>query len=351
MIRFLILCIVFLLLYIGFNAIADYDFAIELIISDYQVTSTLFTFIATFFVTQIILMICLKSIFLVLDLPQILKNKWQKRKLQKVNQKLLIAIAELLMSNKSKSLGLTNKLIPSLDKTNNEVINLIKAEVAKDFEQKIQFLKKLLNKKHYSIYAAKKISELFYQNMHYKQAEEYALKAFNENDSDTEIIIMLIRIYSSLGAWNKLVFLTSKLQRANSKLLEKYSEEIAGYYFAAAKFHIQSGSNNECLNYLESALELKPDCLEALNLFTELSTNTKNTVIILKILKNAFLAKPCFEIARMYIASSRSSPDAMYGTLASLVLPSKYPDLFLALAAYLNLPDKIAEIKEQKLIS
>jgi hypothetical protein len=68
-------------------------------------------------------------------------------------------------------------------------------------------------------------------------------------------------------------------------------------------------------------------------------------------LKASFAANPCFEIARMFADSSGSSAEDIYGTLARIVYPSKYPSLFLALAAYLNLNDKIQEIKDSKLIA
>ena len=351
MIKFLILCTVFLLLYLGFSAIGEYDSALQFTVLGYQIDTTLFTFITLFVAIQLVSMIFLKAIFLVFDMPKLLKRKWHQRKLQKINQKLLTVLAELLMGNKRRSITLINKLVPDLDDDNKEVVNLIMAEAEEGFDKKIQYLRNLLDKKHYSIYAAKKLAEIFYNNMHHKQAEECALKAFNEDDTDTELMLILIRIYASLVAWPKLVFIVSKLQRADSRLLEENSVEIASFYYAAAKSYLQSGVDDEALNYLESALELRPDYVEALNLFTELSINMKNTASVLKILKAAFSAKPCFDIARMYIANSRSSAEAVYGTLAGIAAPAKYPDLFLALAAYLGLIDKISEIKDPKLIS
>ena len=159
---------------------------------------------------------------------------------------------------------------------------------------------------------------------------------------------MLLRIYAALEAWHKLVFIVSKIKRADSKLLQKHSSEIAVYYYEAAKAQLKLGSDENALRYLESALELCPDYLEALNLFVDLSINLQNTAYILKILKAAFLSNPCFEIARMYVASSRNSADANYGILASMANPMQYPDLFLAMAAYLDLPDKVASLKSSK---
>lgn len=351
MIRFLILCTVFFLLYIAFSAVGEFDSTLQFSAYGYEIESTLFTFTAFFIATQLVLIIVLKSIFLVFDMPSIIKKKWHKRKLIKINKKLLNVLAELLMGNRKKSLSMTNSMISDIDEDNKEVINLVLAEAEEGFDKKIQHFRNLIDKKNYSVYASKRLAEIFYENTHHKQAEECALKAFNEDDTDTGLMLILIRIYASLGEWPKLVFIVSKLQRADAKKIDENNVELAGYYYAAAKSYLQSGSDDEALKYLEYALELNPVYIEALNLFTELSTNVNNTVAILKILRAAFSANPCFEVARMYADSATGSAEAIYGTLAGIAQPAKYPALFLALAAYLGLIEKITELKEPKLIS
>jgi len=349
MIRFLILCTVFFLLYLAFNVIGEFDSNVSFFVYDYEIETTLFTLVAFFIATQLALMIILKLIFLIFDIPSIIKKEWYRRKLVKVNKKLLDVLAELLMGNRKKSLTLTNSIINEIE-DNKEIISLVMAEAEESFDKKIQHYRNLIDKKHYSVYASKKLAEIFYKNAHHKQAEECAVRAFNEDDTDTELMLVLIRIYASLGEWPKLVFMVSKLQRANAKLLEENAKEIASYYYAAAKFYIKNGSDDEALKFLEYALVLNPIYLEALNLFTELSTNTNNTAAILKILRAAFSANPCFEVARMYADNATGSAEAVYGVLAGIAQPAKYPALFLALAAYLGLIEKITELKEPKLI-
>jgi tetratricopeptide (TPR) repeat protein len=287
-------------------------------------------------------------IFLMFNMPSLLRKKWHDRKLMQTNKKLLIVLAELLMGNRKKSINLTNKLVADLKGENQEVINLIRAEAEEGFDKKIQYLRALLDKKYYSIYAAKKLAEIFYQNAHYKQAEECATKAFNEDDTDTELMLTLMRVYAALGSWHKLAFIISKLKRANVQLLEERSEEVASFYYAASKATLQSGDDEKALEYLESALEFYPGYVEALNLFMELSVNAKNTTNLLKVLRVAFISKPCFEIARMYADTSRSSAEAIYGTLAGMASTSKYPDLFLALSAYLGLSNKAKSANEAR---
>jgi uncharacterized protein HemY len=340
MIRFIILCVSLLLLYLGFSVIEEYDSAMQFSALGYEVETTFFTFVALFVIIQFVVLFVLKVISLFVNMPSILKKRWQDHKLTQTNKKLLIVLAELLMGNRKKSINLTNKLVLDLKGENQEIVNLIRAEAEEGFDQKIKYLRDLLDKKYYSIYAAKKLAEIFYQNGHYKQAEECAAKAFNEDDTDTEIMISLMRIYAALGSWHKLAFIISKIGRASTQLLEDHSKEIAGFYYAASKATLQAGDDEKALEYLESALEFDPGYIEALNLFMELSVNAKNTISLLKILRVAFSAKPCFEIARMYADSSKSSVEAVYGTLAGMVSTQDYPDLFLALAAYLGVSDK-----------
>lgn len=349
MVKFLILCTIFALLYLGFNTISEFDSSVNFSIFDYKIQTTVFTFASIFLLTQLIFMIILKTIFLIFDIPVIIRQNFHKRKVRKINENLIKIVSELLMGNKIKSLELTNKLIPDLGEDNKEITNLILSEAESNFDKKIQHLRTLVDKKNYSLYAAKKLAQVFFEYIHYKEAEEYATKAFNENDTDIELMVMLIRIYAHLGSWDKMILIVSKLQRADIKLFTSYGNELAEYYYLAAKATLAAGNDSEAGKFLESSLELNPSFLEALNLFTELNINTNNSESILKILKAAFVSNPCFEIAEMYAKCSDSSANVVYGTLAGLVKPSENNALFLAIAAYLGLYDKIADIKDPKL--
>lgn len=351
MIKFLILCAVFILLYFGFTTISDYNSALSLTLFDYQIETTLFAFALIAIAGLLVFMIVFRSIFWIFNIPNFLRQKWKQHKLISINKNLLYSLAEMIMGNRQKSIELVNKLIPDIDEKHKEIINLILAEAETSFDKKILYLRYLSDKKHYSIYASKKLAVIFYENGHYKQAEESALKAFNEKDTDTEAMLILIRIYAALGAWKKLVYIVSKLQRADVKLLEKHSKEIAKFYYLAAKSSLQSEDDDEAKLCLESALEMRPDYIEALELFVEISINSRNIDSVTRILKAAFSAKPSFEIAKIYIANSSSSPDTAYDTLANIADPVKYSELFLALSAYFGLQDKVARISGPKLIT
>lgn len=350
MIRLIILCIILFLLYMGFNLASSFDAALKITVLDYHISTTFFTFIAIFFIIQLFLVLVLKAAFGVLGLPFMLKVKWHEHKFRKASENLLKAVGDMIMGNRQRSLQLILKLIPEVDKNNKELSSLVVAELEENIDVKVQNLRNLLDKKHYSVYAAKTLARIFFDKNEYKIAASYATKAFNETDTDPDLMLILIRIYAKTGSWSQMVFVISKLQRADIKLLEQHGEELAHYYYLAAKSELAASNDTEALKFLELSLEMQPDYLYSLNLFTELSVNMNNSTSVLKLLKTAFSNCPSFEIAELYIKCSRSSGHVIYGTLAGLAKPSEHYPLFLAIAAYLGLNDKITEIKEPKLI-
>jgi hypothetical protein len=104
------------------------------------------------------------------------------------------------MGNKQKSLEVANKLLPDLGENCMEFANLVLAESSSSLDVQIQRLRNLVGKKNYSIYAAKRLAQIFFDNRRYAESEEYANKAFNENDTQPSLMIMLIRIYAKTAA-------------------------------------------------------------------------------------------------------------------------------------------------------
>jgi len=220
MIRFIILCLLFFLLYIGFNAISEYDSDIVINILDYRITTTLFAAVAIFFLVQFAVIVILKLAFLMFDLPSILKNRWYKRKLIRINSRLLQVLSELIMGNKKKSLKTATNILSELDDDNKDFVNLVLAESEDSFDKRIQYYRNLIDKKSFSAYSLKKLAEIFYENAHYSQAEEFALKAFNQNDTDPELMLLIIRIYAALAMWPKIVFIATKFMKIMPKNLQ-----------------------------------------------------------------------------------------------------------------------------------
>ncbi|RTK92400.1 MAG: hypothetical protein EKK61_04605 [Rickettsiales bacterium] len=351
MFKFLLICTFFFLFYLGFIFLGEYDSVIKLNVFNYQIETTLFIIIVVFSITQLIFTIFLKAVFFLLNLPQIIKRRWQKKKLQNINKKLLQIIANLLIDNKKDLVQEIKNLKNDLDEDSQDIINIVMAESDLSFDQKIENYRKISVNKKFSAYAHKKLAEIFYKEGHHIQAEEFAIKSFNENDIDPETMLVLIKIYVSLNLWPKLIFIVSKLKRTSSKIFNNYSNEIAYYYYIAAKHYLNSNDDAQARKYLELSLEIKPDHIESLTLFAHLLINANDTELLFKILKTAFAINPLFEIAKLYIDSSNSQPEEIYTSLANIASPIQNQALFLAIAGYLNLHNQLNEIKDIKLIT
>jgi tetratricopeptide (TPR) repeat protein len=341
MIRFLIFCTLITLLVLGFRLLNEYDYIITFSFLDYQIETTLFALAAGFLIIQFLMSAILRLAFVIFDLPKLIKDFWRKRRSKQVNQRLLTVFAEFLTSNRQRALNSFKSILSDLDPEAKEATNAILAELVEAKEAAIPYLKTLLDKRHYSFYAAKKLAEIYYHLGNYKEAESYGVRAFNENDADTELMLSLIRTYAKLKLWAKLVFIVSKLQRADAKILKTHAKEISGYYYCGAKAVIERGCDEEALQFLESALAIKPDHTKALRLYMELNINKKNTASIIKILTTAFALRPSFAIAEMYAKCSGETKANIYRNLANIAEPRAHLGTFLAISAHLGLENNL----------
>lgn len=347
MIRFLVLfCItVIVIALMGVVFITPFDTKIELAVYDYHIQTSIFVFVILLIILQCLLLLAIKLLSFLFSINAIIQDRLHRNKIQKNNRTLLQSIIELLMGKKQSALQIINKTLPNMIGNDiDNAHNLIFAETEMIFDKKVYYLRMLLDKRGYNLYATKKLTEIFYANKHYSEAENYGSKAFNLDDTDTDIMLMLIRIYAKLDNYSKMIFIVAKLQRANNKLLEESREEIAGYYLKGAKSLLESENDEESIKYLESALQLKPDFVDALALFLELNVNRKNTSLVAKLLQQAFSLNPSFDIALMYINASASSAKVAYEALSNIVDIKQHLSLFLSIATYLGLQKESSEL-------
>lgn len=271
--------------------------------------------------------------------------------MSKISMNMISIFIKILSNNKNTALHSIKKIFATLpkkeQKQNKDFIKFIESKISNDSSEQINYLKDLVNKKEYSFYAAKKLAEIYFKLEEYKSAEKYAVQAFNENDTDVSLMLSLIHIYNKLNLYSKIVFIVSKIKRCNLNFLTLHSKEIAACYFEIAN-KITSDkeiNDDEAVYYLELALELEPDNLDSLSLLTELQINNNNTKAALNLLRSAFKVTPCFEVARMFVSIHKGSNEEIYKELSSISDHKKYKDVFLAIAAYLELNEKIEQIK------
>lgn len=350
MIRLFISCAVFFLIYLGIVFLRELDTDVSFVVYDYFFETTLLSIIASFIILVFLSIAASKIIFLIFTLPFIIKKRLNLRKAQKTTNMLMQAISYILIDNKFKALDFCKKLEPTLQTEHKELFYLILAECEEEFDKKVHYFRTLSSSKDYNYFAAKRLSQIFYDNHFYEQSEDYATKVFNLNEFDLDILEILINCYAKLGYWSKFVFLVSKLSRVSQKKLSSISEEISEYYLLAAKYTLEIGDDVEAMGYIESALELNPGYLEALDLYLSLNLSFRNKANAFDAVKLAFEANPSFEIAELFIKIANSSESDIYDDLARIADPKKHEGLFLAIAARLNLIEKVKGLREPRLL-
>ena len=202
---------------------------------DYVIETTFFTIVAFFIILVFLVLIIFRIIFLIFDLPSIIRKKLDEKRTQKINNSLIQSMAKLLIGNKMKAVEVIKTLGPNIPNENKELFNLILAECEEDVEQKIQYLKELLTSKIFVYFAWKRLAQIFHERESYQRAEDYATKAFNLNEADSDILEILIHCYANLSLWSKFIFVVAKLNKTDSERLSKLKDKIADYYLLAAK--------------------------------------------------------------------------------------------------------------------
>ncbi len=346
MIRLLIISITFFLLYLGFTTLNQLDSTLTINFYDYHLETSFFTFISLYILLTILSLIVIKIILLIIDFPIILKKIFSVKKAGNVNYMLMKAMAQSIIGDKSQSLVMIKKIAGYLSEENRIFYILLLAESEKEIDTKIKYLQQLEQSKHYTSFVNKKLAQLYYQNNMYEQSENYAVRSFNLNESDSEILEILIDCYAKLSLWTKFVFVVSKLAKIDKEKLQSIKEKISNYYFLAANNMVETNDDRTAIQYLESAIKIVPSNYQALNLYFSLNSSSKNSKNI-EMLKNAFIKKPSFEIVQIYREFTLMPSSEIYEDLAILVDPKEYFGLFLAIASYLNLPEKIKILKNE----
>lgn len=350
MIRVLIICIIFLLLYCGFVVLSQLDSVISFNLYNLYIETTVFT-VATFFILSFLCcFIVLKTIFLILDLPSNLKGFFYSRQITNNNYLLLQAMTEYIIGDNSKALSLVKRITSSLKPENKEFHQLFLAEIQEVPEKRIKLFQELEKSKFYTAFVTKRLAALYYQNNMYTTAEEYAVKSFNLNESDSETLEILIDCYVKLSLWTKLTFLISKLNRLDLIKYDSIKGKLSDYCVLAAKHMITNNEEEDAVHNLELAMKLVPSHYEALTLYFSMQNtkSRKNT----EILNAAFIDHPSFEIAQLYKQFSFMTPTEIYEGLVKLINPNEHLGLFLSIAAYYGLSDKIEQLRgDPKLLS
>ncbi|BBJ31411.1 hypothetical protein RAS_05200 [Rickettsia asiatica] len=339
MFRLLLICATFLLFYFGFTLIESFDSKVFISLYDYNIETTLFFSLILGLLLLISCFIVIRFLILIIDLPSKIHNIFNKRKINHDRYALILAFAEYIMNNKAKSASIARKNLSSEDlKDSQEFHNLILAVTEEDVDRKISYFQKLITSKEFVFYGSKNLAKLYYDKSLYEQAENYATKAYNFNELDSDNLITLMRCYGKLSLWTKFIFIMNKLAKFHkhgSILLQ--TQEIAEYYLLlAAKQEVESNNTANAIDYLETAVGLNfynDELLEFyFNLNDKLNVNKK-----IKILKDAFRIIPSLKLVQLFKKSTSLSNRQIYEELTQELDAKKDEILILAIEAYLEL--------------
>lgn len=344
MLRLFIICIVFLLLYLGFSIIENLDSILVLTLYNYHIETTFFVSIIFTILLLIASFIIIKIITLIIDLPIKIQSIFSARKEIHERHFALKAMAEYIMGNRANALSIAQQNI-KLSNKDTEFYNLILSELEVEDNEKIKYLEELSNLKEFRFFSFKNLAILFYKQNDYLIAIDYAIKAYNSNELDSDVLVILIHCYGKQQEWEKLNFVVKKLKEINKLKFFELNIEIAKYYLSAAK--LNEHNKDKAIYYLDLTIDLGCINAEILEFYLNLNANI-NIAQKIKIFKKAFNLNPSLRIVQMFSKFTDKSNDQIYEELTKDLINSENNlTLMLAMATYLNLPDKILIVKNQ----
>ena len=341
MIRFLFISGIIFLLYLGFSVLSGLDSPITINVYKYYIETSFFILTVAFIVILLIALLTLRLIFLLFELPHIIRKRFEEGRIQKTHNAILKAFANLAEQNNKKASQIIKKIKADLNENQKDFAHLILSQAEENFDEQIGNLRALLSNPEYEYYAAKKMAELFLAKKLYQQAEEYCLKCYSINEQDSDLLKLLIECYGSQKKWDRFDFVVNKMFTLDSSGYYLLSENIGKFYCLAARDALENGNDKEANVCLRKSLEKNPHNIEALDLYITLNVNMGRIEDILTMLKSSYGKKPNFAVAQMIIKlSGASTAKELYNNLAELAHPEEFPVMYLAIMAYLGIEEK-----------
>lgn len=346
MIKFLILGIIIISIYLGFSYLTFINDPILILFDDYQIEFSVLVGILFFLLVQFVFVVFMKFIGAVVCFPYRVKNYLKNKSLKKIELQMSLIIENYLLGFKQKSFEMTREIYSKLSDREKRIADIIIAETAEDIEEKLNYYQNFLDRKTLVPYANKKLAQIFLQNKNYHLAEKHAIQYFDFDENDEENILTLMNVYYTSGERQKLLLLVSKIENIESEFWQKNAHQVVTYLYKVAKDLVAIGEEEEAKKYLEYSFKIKPDHIETLGLYSEIAVNNNSLPQLLVVAKAAFNYSPSFDIAKIYADNAGSkSTEEIYNDLAAVASPIQYQGVFLAIAAYLGLDDKIHKLK------
>lgn len=347
MIRFISFLILCSAIYLFYNFYSNYDVPTIILAGDYTITTNLFMAIVVAIICSSIVILLVKMAYTLLNAPYYIFDRYQKYKDSNKLADLIKAYSYGLFGNNNKAFEIVKKMKDHPPKGHDLSINVLLSVVAPSLEQRMYHNSYLLEQGKYAYHTSKILAKYFFSYANYEKSLEYAQKALSFHNDDVEIYIIVVESYAKLKMWMQFEESLRYFNGIKTDELEDIHEKVAGYYLEAAKHFLDKSNDDLAKQYLENALSYKADMHEAINMLCEINNSSRNNALNIPLLEDAFSLNPSYELFVLYSKSCKDmSNEEMYNVFTTLADPKEYIGVFLAIASYLSLHDKVQEIKD-----
>jgi tetratricopeptide (TPR) repeat protein len=222
-----------------------------------------------------------------------------------------------------------------------DYINFLKAISSNDSERSMYLLHNLLSNKQYHDYAAKILAEKLFEQGLYQQSLGFVEHIRIDSNIDPDTMYLLILLYANLNIWDNYTTYIDRYVGIFRENLESKKDEISDLYLKGAKYYLTQGEEQEAMKFLEKSLEYNPISIDSIELLCTLNITMGLNFQNLAILETAFAAAPSFELFDLFYQSTSLNPEDLYYKFYNLVDARQHRDVFLAIAAYLKLFDRV----------
>lgn len=202
---------------------------------------------------------------------------------------------------------------------------------------------KLYQYKAFKLPISKHLAKIEYNLGNYELALEYASNYRAINEYDTDINMIICRIYIQKNQFSELDSILKKITSysQNKKIELTPFGEI---YYEAAKKIAEIGDQDKALIYTKSSLLICPMNFKIMDFLCEILASEKNYDLISEILVTCFSKNPDFNIFMKFSKFSNYDNKEIYDILSPFLSENKYIPLKLSIASYLKLFEEVENI-------
>ncbi len=348
MIRIILLIMVLISLYAGFEYINQHDGQVTITFFDYVFethTVTLIVFIILFSLLFTLTYNFLRSVY---NLPQMLKTKLFTPNLYKEYNN---ALETFFLSNLERN-DLAISYLKKLSKSSagnikSKYITILSYLTSRSDEDQIFYLKQLLDNKEAKKFCSFRLMKLYLRLNKYEEALEFADEAKKFDHSNFNLYYYYLVIYKNLRYLSKAVYIIEELERHYKEhITAEISTEIVQVLKVAAKYHLENNEDYEAEHYIKHLLNYLPGDLETIKQLTTIYEGRKKQDEVKETIKNGYSQKPSYELIELYVNIAGITREEALREFAQISQTSESILAIFNFAFNNKLEDKLSQIRK-----